>query len=206
MTIYTPPAAFNGPLQTSFVLVPMTTKSPVSAVNKTRRVGGPVSEFWSVEIELPGRKDGDWRDTSAFLMKLRGGYNLVRLYDRHRPMRGTGGGPVVNVDVAAVTGDTTLTLRNLTASQTAALKTDDMFGIGENLYIVMADAPSDVDGKATISFLPPLRKGVAVGDAVNLDNPTGLFLLTNGLEDLSASHTGFSSQMTLTFFEDPDVD
>ena len=139
-------------------------------------------------------------------MKLRGGYNAARLYDHHRPMRGTGGGPVVNIDVDGVTGDTTITLRNLTASQSAALKADDMFGVGDNLYIVTADAPSDADGKATISFLPPLRKGVAVGDAVNLSNPTGLFLLTNGLEELSASHTGFSSNLTLSFFEDPDVD
>jgi hypothetical protein len=207
MTIYTPPTPFNGPLQTSFVLAPMTARSPVSAFNKYQRVSGPISEFWRVEIDLPGRKADGWRDISAFLMLLRGGVNKARLSDHHRPLRGAGGvSPVVNVEEAAVAGATTLVLNNMLPSEATALKRDDMIGIGENLYTVMFDAPSDADGKCSISILPPLRQGVGEGDAVNLNKPTGLFVLTNGLEALSSSHTGFSAPLTLSFFEDPDLD
>lgn len=208
MANLTPPAAFCGPLQSGLVLLPMTARSAVSAFNKTQRVGSaPISEFWQAEIVLPSRKDGDWRDTSAFLMLLRGGANKCRLYDPHRPLRGAGGSAsTVNIDVAAVAGATSITLKNMVASQAVSLAADDMFGIGENLYVVTAVATSDAGGKASVSFLPPLRQAVAEDDAVNLNKPTGLFLLTSGLDGLSSTHAGFSSQLTLKFFEDPDLD
>lgn len=208
MANLTPPNAFCGPLQSGLVLVSMTAKSSASAFNQKQIIGSaPISEFWQAEIVLPSRKDGEWRDTSAFLMQLRGGANKCRLYDPHRPLRGAGGlASTVNIDAAAVAGATSITLKNMVASQAASLRSDDMFGIGENLYVVMNTAASDVDGKTTVSFLPPLRKAVAEDDAVNLNKPTGLFTLTSGLDGLSSSHSGFSSQLTLKFFEDPDFD
>lgn len=207
MANLTPPSAFCGPLQSGLVLISMTAKSPSSAFNQTQRVSGPISEFFQAEITLPSRKDNDWRATSAFLMKLRGGLNKCRLYDPYRPLQGAGGlASTVNVDVAAAAGATSITLRNMVPSQAQSLKADDMFGIGENLYLVTDTAASDASGYTTISFLPPLRQAVADGDAVNLNKPTGLFMLTSGLDGLSASHSGFSSQLTLKFMEDPDID
>lgn len=207
MANLTPPNAFCGPLQSGLVLLSMTAKSAASAYNKVQRVSGPITEFFQAEIELPGRKDNEWRATSAFLMKLRGGTNKCRLYDPYRPLQGAGGlASTVNLDAAAIAGATSITLKNMIASQAISLKADDMFGIGENLYLVTDTAASDSSGKTTISFLPPLRKAVAEDDAVNLNKPTGLFMLTSGLEGLSASHSGFSSQLNLKFMEDPDID
>lgn len=205
MANLTPPTAFCGPLQSGLVLISMTAKSPVSAFNQRQYVNSPISEFFQAEITLPSRKDGEWRDTSAFLMRLRGGVNKCRLYDPYRPLRGAGGlASTVNINAAAVAGATTIVLKNMVASQASSLKADDMFGIGENLYLVTSDASSDAGGLTSVSFLPPLRVAVAEDDAVNLLNPTGLFTLTSGLEGLSASHSGFSSQLTLKFMEDPD--
>ena len=207
MANLTPPSTFCGPLQSGLVLLSMTAKSPTSAFNQNQIVSGPITEFFQAEITLPSRKDGEWRATSAFLMKLRGGMNKCRLYDPFRPLQGAGGiASTVNVDVAALAGATSITLKNMVASQAVSLKADDMFGIGENLYLVTDTAASDGDGKVTVSFLPPLRKSVAEDDAVNLNRPTGLFTLTSGLDGLSASHSGFSSQLTLKFMEDPDLD
>lgn len=207
MANLTPPTAFCGPLQSGLVLISTTAKSASSAFNSKQLVSSPMSEFFQAEVTLPSRKDGGWRDTSAFLMQLRGGLNKCRLYDPYRPLRGAGGiASTVNLDAPAVAGATEITLKNMLPSQATSLAADDMFGIGENLYLVTSAVGSDVDGKCTVSFLPPLRQAVAEGDAVNLEKPTGLFMITSGLEGLSASHSGFSSQLTLKFMEDPDFD
>ena len=128
-------------------------------------------------------------------------------YDPFRPLQGAGGvASTVNIDADAIAGATSVTLRNMVADQAQSLKADDMFGIGENLYLVTDTAASDSGGLTAVTFLPPLRYAVADGDAVNLNKPTGLFTLTSGLDGLSASHSGFSSQLTLKFMEDPDFD
>ncbi|MGV3649838.1 MAG: hypothetical protein ACO1OK_00300 [Devosia sp.] len=210
MAILTPPASFCGLLSTSLMLSPIVTSSPVSSFNQRSTVSGPISEFWRAQIVLPPRKQGStseagWRDTAAFLMQLRGGVNLCRLFDpRRHPMRGAGS-VLTTAAVAseAPAGATSVTLKGLKPSQIVALAADDHFTIGENLYTVISHAGSDLDGEATVSFLPPLRHGVATDDAVHLNKPTGVFRLVGGFSDLTVSFTGRAQPLSLEFFEDP---
>jgi hypothetical protein len=213
MAILTPPATFCGPLLTSFVLAPLTSISPVSSFNNRSTVGEPESEFWRASITIPGRRAGTltepgWRDTAAFLMGLRGGLNTARIYDaRRNPIRGAGGPfPTISLDASATAGATSISVKGLTPSQLVALAADDHFGIGENLYTVMAHCGSDVTGRATISFLPPLRNGVAEDDSINLSKPTAKMRLVGGFQDMSVPFFGRTAPMVLEFFEDPEFD
>lgn len=211
MAILTPPASFCGPLNTTFMLAPVNTISPTSSFNQRSVVNGPLSEFWRVQVVLHGAKSGNfdvpgWRDTAAFLMSLRGGLNRARLFDPRRyPMRGTG---AVLTTIAAdddyAAGATSIRVKGLIASKTLAMMADDQFGIGENLYTVLSHSGSDASGKATISFLPPLRAGIAENDSINIAKPTGVFRLVGGYQDLSVSHYDRSPPLTLEFFEDPE--
>lgn len=213
MAILTPPTSWCGPLMTSFMLSPLPTLSPVSSFNQRQTVNGPISEFWRATITLAGRRAGTvadpgWRDTASFIMSLRGGENRVRLSDPRRAvMRGAGsGGTTCAVSADAAAGATTLVVKALTASQSLALAADDHFGIGENLYTVMANVGSDGSGMATVTFLPPLRVGVAENDSINLSAPTGAFRLVGGWQDMAIPHYDRSPPMTLEFFEDPEFD
>lgn len=213
MAILNPPSSFCGPLNTTFMLSPLPTISPVSSFNQRSTVSGPISEFWRAQIVVHGTgpgsiTDAGWRDTAAFLMSLRGGENRARLFDARRyPMRGAGGAlPTLAVDDDYAAGVTTIRLRGLTSSQLVAIAADDHFGIGENLYTAQAHSGSDAGGKATITFLPPLRAGVANGDSVQTVKPTGAFRLIGGFMDMSIPHYQRSRPMTLEFFEDPEFE
>lgn len=213
MAILTPPSSFCGPLMTSFNLAPMVTTSPVSSFNNRSIVSGPISEFWRATITLHGSRAGTtaspgWRDTEAFIASLRGGESTVRLFDARRyPMRGKGSmSGMAAVDDNYAAGATTIRLSGLVASQLVAVARDDHFGIGENLYTVLANSGSDGSGKATITFLPPLRAGAALSDPVNLVKPTGKFRLTGGYQDNAVPHYGTTQPKMLEFFEDPEFD
>lgn len=211
--ILTPPSTFCGPLNTAFNLAPLVTTSPVSSFNQRSTVSGPISEFWKATVTLHGSRAGTttkngWRDTAAFINSLRGGENTVRMFDPRRyPMRGKGSAlGTAALDASYPAGATTIRLKGLTASQLVALAQDDHFGIGENLYTAIANSGSDGSGEATISFLPPLRAGVAENDAVNLVKPTGVFMFMGGWSDASVPHYGTMQAMTLEFFEQPEFE
>ena len=214
MAILTPPASFCGPLNTMFMLAPLVTSSPVSSFNQRSTVNGPLSEFWRASVTIKGAKSGNfdvpgWRDTAGFLMSLRGGNNRARMFDARRsPMRGKGAavGSTIAADASYAAGATTITVKGLLASQTLAMMVDDQFGIGENLYTVIVHSGSDVSGKATISFLPPLRAGLAENDSINLSKPTAAMRLVSGYQDLMVWHYDRSPPLTLEFFEDPEFD
>lgn len=212
MAILTPPTTFCGPLMTAFNLAPLVTSSPVSAFNNRATVSGPMSEFWRATYTLHGARAGTpavpgWRDTSAFIMSLRGGISTVRLFDPRRyPMRGAGSlSGLAALDDNYPAGATSIRLKGLTASQLVAVAADDHFGIGENLYTAIANSGSDGGGEATISFLPPLRAGVAENDSVNFVKPTAVFMFMGGY-DAGVPHYGTMPSQSLEFFEQPEFD
>jgi len=180
--------------------------NPVASIN------GPSAVFWQPEFTFAISDKDTFLLYRRFVMKLRGGKVLARLYDPTMTAdvfgsqpRGSGGsGPVVNVAVDADAGDETITLKNLVASQATAFMAGDMLGVGENLYPIEDDAPSDGAGEATVSLGIPLRVGVAVDDAVNTVKPTGLFRLISGGQDLSMDLNQVGQAFTLVFQEVPD--
>lgn len=188
-------------------------ETQASPFNPINRLSGPSVVLWQLElsfVRFDGRatSDDDLAAMRRFLMKLRGGRNLARIYDRFRPSpRGAGGvSTTVNVKTAGVAGAESITLKNLTANQSPSLKFGDYFGLGENLHMVEDSADSDANGEATVYFQPPARKAFAAGDAVNLAKPTGLFRLTGGDMDLTTITTNHSLPVSLSFIEEPDFD
>jgi hypothetical protein len=207
ITIFTFPSSLWHIASLGFTLQALSTSSPQSAFNPFMFTDGPTSEFWQVNATLVPQQADDWREVSALLRKLRGRRNKVRLYDPSRTLRGAGAvGPTINIETAAIAGATSIEVNGLIASQAVALAADDLIGIGENLFAVTDDAPSDAAGKATVSILAPLRQGVAFGDAVNLLYPTGLFQLVGGADAAVVVPGDIRQPITLQFVEDPDFD
>lgn len=199
---------------TRFVPFTANTMAPASNFNVQNRTTGPSFECWQVDLTFRPRQGDDLDDLEQFIMKLRGGKVLTRLYDRSRAAnttkgytqpRGAGASTsTINLNADAAAGAESITLRGLTASQTISLKTMDHLGIGENLHAVMDTAPSDSGGLATVSIWPPLRMGAADGDPVSLVKPTGLFRVTGGTTDLAKHGRALiSEELTLSFIEEP---
>lgn len=214
MTIYTFTPRLWALSSVNFPLVPQSVSSPASAFNPLVFQDGPTVELWKVTVTIVPTAEDDLRDIAAFLRKLRGRRNKVRLYDPARRLRGTGPGPTINVAADVAAGATSMEVYGLTPSQSRALAADDRFGAGENLHALDDDAASDSDGHATISFLPPLRTGLAAGDALTLASsdagsvtgPTGLFMLTDGGDGQTVVPGAISQPLTLNFQEAPDFD
>lgn len=188
-------------------------ESPGTPFNPSARITGSNAVFWQADltfIRLQGRPatDDELSDMRRFLIKLRGGRVLARLYDKNRPIpRGAGGlSTTVNVKTTVATGAESVTLKNLKVSQSPVFKPGDFFGHGENLYMIEDSVDSDVNGEATVYFNPPARKAMAAGDAINLYKPTGLFRLTDGSQDLTVVSPNRSAPFTLSFTEEPDFD
>jgi len=183
-----------------------------SAFNPFGRTDGPSAVFWQVEMTFQISDPDTYLKFRRFVMKLKGGKVLARIYDLQMTTavydtqpRGAGGsGPVVNIDAAGATGDETVTLRNLIPSQSVALMFGDQIGIGENLYPVLDSVASDAGGLATVTLGIPLRMGVAEGDPVNLVKPTGLFRLVAGGDQLAMSTEHIGQAFALSFIEEPE--
>lgn len=198
---------------TRFNLVTVNTVSGGSPFNPFARSDGPSYECWQTDLTFRARKADDLDELRRFIMKLRGGKVLARIYDHSRTAlngmtqpRGAGGSTsTINVQAAAVAGAESITVKNLTPSQAVALKALDHLGIGENLYAVEDSSPSDAGGLSTVTIRPPLRMGIAVDDPVNLVKPTGLFRLTAGGTDVAIhARAQISEGVTLSFIEEPE--
>lgn len=114
--------------------------------------------------------------------------------------------PSVSVYEAAVAGDDSIVLTGFPASLSPALYLGDLFEvrIGQapaphgHLYEVAGNAPTDVNGRTRVYFVPELYAGVAAGDQVILREPMTLFrpasdeegVIERFLADLGA--TGFT--------------
>lgn len=93
----------------------------------------------------------------------------------------TGGLPAfVHAAAAAVRGATTMVFGGLPVSITAALRPGDLFEIRRggaadetpSLHEIVTYGNTNADGESGIEFRPPLRKGVAAGDQIVLNDPT----------------------------------
>lgn len=188
-------------------------ETQASPFNPLSRLSGPSAVLWQLElsfVRFDGRatSDDDLAAMRRFLMKLRGGRNLARIYDRFRPApRGAGGlSTTVNVKTSGAAGAESITLKNLKTSQSPVFKVGDYFGLGENLHMIEDSANSDANGEATVYFNPPARKAFAAGDPVQLAKPTGLFRITGGATEFTTITTNHSLPLSLSFIEEPDFD
>ncbi len=95
--------------------------------------------------------------------------------------------PTIYCVDSAARGETSVIVGGLPASTSRVLRRGDLVefqrgGIADetpSLHRITRDAPTDASGETRIEFIPPLRKGLAAGDAVVLDYPTSVFRLVD---------------------------
>lgn len=185
--------------------------SPATPFNQSSKITGPSDQRWQVDMTMQISDLATFALFRRFVVKLRGGKVLARIYDLQMTTHFQTSQPVgsgastssVNLNADAAANAETITLRGLTASQSVALSAMDQLGIGENLHAVEDSVASDSGGLATVSIWPPLRVGVADGDAVNLVKPTGLFRLVAGGDQLGTNIDRLGDAFTLGFIEEP---
>lgn len=140
-------------------------------------------EKWLVSVSLPPIKDpaiaAEWK---AFGLKLKGRYGYFLMGDPlGKVPRGVATG-TPKVDGVAQTGEE-LDTKGWTANIQGIMKTGDYFqlGIGDNsrLYMLLEDVNSDASGKAKFVFSPALRSPPQDEQAIIIDNPQGVFRLTD---------------------------
>lgn len=148
--------------------------SPLNGSIQTQELPGA---RWKVQLDYPPLQDADAALMRAFLAKMRGQSNRVDIgpFDRQLPRGTAGGTPLVNG--ASQTGASLIT-DGWTAG--ATMLTGDYFAVGQQLFIVVADATADGSGNMTLTIEPPIRTSFADNAAVVTSNPKARFmLLTN---------------------------
>lgn len=97
-----------------------------------------------------------------------------------------------------------LHLKGLVPS-TLVFKAGDHIGVGGNLYMIMDDALSDASGETRVLISWRLWKPAVVGDRVDLEKPTGRFVLRSA-DDGTMTRSYSTGQASISAVEVPHVD
>lgn len=151
----------------------------VSALDGSSQLQSFVGARWGVTLVYHLFTDADADLLKAWLMKMRGGANVVAMWNMERPyIFGTGtGAPVKKVLGAGQTGSSLLTNGWVPGS---TLKAGDFIGVNGELKMVVEDVTTP-DGNLTIPFEPPLRESPPDDEPIVTDKPTCLMRLTEDI-------------------------
>ena len=129
----------------------------------------------------------------SFLMQLRGMAYAFQIGDPMKPTpAGTGSGtPQVDMTTTGwnVVGSQTLHTKGWHASSFGLLLPGDYLQIGYRLHRCLDRVNSDSSGKASFQIWPSLRDLPTDGEAINLNNPVGLFRLDSNQRQWSSDYT-----------------
>ncbi len=165
--------------------------SPFTAKQQVYKYTG---QFWEAEVTLPPMKRADAEYWISFLLKLNGPYGTFLLGDPNgQTARGAAtGSPKVNG--AGQTG-TDLITDGWTSSVTGILKAGDYIQLGSasssQLYKVLDDVNSNIDGQAVLTLWPDLRSAPADDAVITVSNPRGIFRLTSGEQAWDINEAAF---------------
>lgn len=134
---------------------------------------------WAVSIVSPEHLSlDDAAQWESLKLRLRGGVNVLALWDVVRPQpRGTARGALA-LSAPAAAGATSMAI---TGAQPAAgtLLTGDWLqvgsGLGTSQLVKLVSSTTLAGGAGVVSFEPPLRRGYAAGSTVVWDKPLGFF-------------------------------
>jgi hypothetical protein len=149
-------------------------RSPISQAAQT--VGMPGSR-WRAKVmwDSNGLNDPDSAQIEAFLVRVRGMANRIRVWRLDRPVpRGVATGTPI-VAGSNQTGAQIAT-RGWTPNTAGLLLPGDMIGVGNELKMVTATVASDANGLALIPFEPELRSSPADASAIVTNRPTAKFM------------------------------
>ena len=158
-------------------------------------VGAP---RWGFTITTGAMKLSEVPEWEAFIQRLRGAVNRVRVWDwrREGPLGVATGAPTVRVAGLGAS----LAVQGWTANTAGILRAGSYIGINGELKKLSQTIDSDGAGYATIQFEPPLRATAPVGAPLILSKPTALFILTGDGQSWEQQGARVPSK-TLTFQE-----
>jgi hypothetical protein len=159
-------------------------------------MGAPRWFFTATTGVMKGSEVPEWE---AFIGRLRGKVNRARVWDwrREAPIGVATGTP--NVRVAG--SGSSLALQGWTPSISGILRAGSYMGINGELKRLSVTADSDIDGRCTVQFEPPMRFQASVSTPIELIKPTAKFVMTSerpAFSQQGARHAG----ATFTFEED----
>ncbi|EOB7510324.1 hypothetical protein ACS3HL_004112 [Providencia stuartii] len=173
------------------------TKTFISTfTGSTQTVRFPGSR-WRCDLALNNLTDDKSRILEVILAQLDGESGRIRLFDWARRGVDNVGEPVVNQPNQ--TGRSLLT-KGWTPNS-LVLRAADNITINHELKKVTSDVISDAEGNATIVFSPMLRNPPSVGEKIEVQNPYGIFKLTDNNQGRLRRVPGIFTSTTLSFEE-----
>ncbi|EMA3641262.1 hypothetical protein U2T78_001958 [Providencia stuartii] len=152
---------------------------------------------WRCDLALNNLTDDKSRILEVILAQLDGESGRIRLFDWARRGVDNVGAPVVNQPNQ--TGRSLLTKGWIPNS--LVLRAADNITINHELKKVTSDVISDAEGNATIVFSPMLRNPPSVGEKIEVQNPYGIFKLTDNNQGRLRRVPGIFTSTTLSFEE-----
>lgn len=143
---------------------------------------------WGMILEYNTFTEGDANALKAFLVKMRGGANVVELYNFERPKpQGVAiGAPTIKVVGAGQTGTTLNTNGWATGSH---VKAGDFFSVNGELKMIVTDAAESANS-LTVEFEPPLRASPPDDAPLDFTAPTATMKLTEDVARWSPVNMG----------------
>lgn len=137
------------------------------------------SDAWQLRVSINPLTREEAQPWIAFLTALRGrrGTFLFGPAIMQAPL-GTGAG--VPILAGADSIRRTISTSGWTPGQ-RVMKAGDLFQIDDRLYMNLFDTDSDGNGSASLEVFPKLRSYHAIGSAIQLQNPRGIFRLTSNI-------------------------
>lgn len=186
-----------------------------SILSRFVRVSGLIEQRWACQLDLASAERSVWQEWQSFRARLSGQAVLftIRAPLKRLPL-GRGAGFAETNDPITITGTTITGTTILEGSTTALIATaaaryqesvimefptslagetvltpGDLFGLGGNLYMVVANVVPDAAGLARVPFRWRLWKGASVGDIVSFREPTCRVQLRTANEGITQLHS-----------------
>lgn len=220
MTEYAWPAYGQAPAEAMFRVGSLSqlSTSPYTGAS----IGYSLGQLWMATLTFNNRLLEDAFDFQAFLSRLEGPINPVRLFDWQRRFprlfsaqaeqpfsdlslfddgsgwAETGLTPLVSA--TALLGARTILTDGWPVS-TSVLMRGDLFGVGGFMYEVLKPAATDSSGATSITFQPGLREQVIDGDPLRLYRPNCRFRLMTDAEAAINRNVVHGEPFTLSFME-----
>lgn len=175
----------SAPASIGFRLVPRTQVfvSPLNGGDQTLELPGA---RWVVSATWSALTKAEIRRLRAFVVQLRGRSGRFRMHDLSHPLPAgvATGTPLVNVTGGAWAGASSVATDGWTAATAGILKAGDYFQFANGeLKLLVADASSDANGRATLTFEPPLRGAAADNSALTTVRPSVVLRLKDDDQD-----------------------
>jgi hypothetical protein len=165
-------------------------QSPFTGVAQVQ--AWPGADMWDAAIALPKLVAAEAAVWAAFLAECRGRLNVFPIRDpAYRGPKGTAKGLPAARGVNNAMA-TQLATKGWIANSFGLLLPGDYLQLGYRLHRVLERVNSDGSGYATIVVWPSLREATTDGEAINLNNPSGLFRLATNRRSTLTDETRLS--------------